>query len=801
MCLSKKLLFCFLLCFPLVAAKAQYHFDQWTTDNGLPQNSVRRIVQTSDGYIWFTTLDGLVRFDGVRFTVFNKSNSKNLLSNRFTHIFADSDDTLWISSEEEGVARYRNGEFQSFTTAAGLPSNSVFEMRMKPDGNLYARTSAGLARFDGSRFISVASIKELHQSESLYAPSGTFWEINENSLSVIRNGQKSVFDLPAELKNEVSPADDLVLSVNLFEDRAGVLWISTNSLKLEFLGGKLFKFANDKFEEISAGGMPPSLVNDIAQDPQGNLWLCTESNGVCRLTQNEFTCYDTENGLATNNINAFLTDREGTFWIVTEDKGIYRVTEQFITAVSTKQGLAGKNVYPILEDQSGAVWLGSLGSLARYKNGKLANYNKNDGLTFMEILSIFEDTDRRLWIGTYNGIQYLENGKFYDISEKFFPNIEAQAVTDIHRDRTGILWFASSLGLIRYDGKSVKTLTTEDGLTENNIKLMIENPDGSFWIGTYNGIALMKDEKFTAYSEKDGLAGNHVRSLYTDETGTLWIGTYESGLSRFKDGKFTNFTVENGLSSNGVFQILEDDRKNFWISSNQGIYRVSREQLNEFADGQRQFVNSTLFGKSDGMLTTEANGGGQPAGIKVSDGRLWFPTQDGVAVINPEAVKFNELPPTVVIENARIDNRKISGLQNGIKMFPGQENLEIDYTGLSFIKSEQVRFRYRLEGLNEKWTEAGNRRTAFFPRLAPGEYVFQVIAANSDNVWNEQGSKITISVKPPFYQHFWFIALIVVLAVGMVFALVKRRIWQLEKEHTVQQAFSRQLIASQEQER
>jgi signal transduction histidine kinase/ligand-binding sensor domain-containing protein len=801
MSLSKKLMFCILSGFSFVVAQAQYRFDQWTTDNGLPQNTVRKIVQTSDGYLWFTTLDGLVRFDGVRFTVFNKANSKNLLSNRFIHILMEADDTLWISSEEQGVARYRNGEFRSFTAADGLPSDSVFETQMRSDGYIYARTTAGFARFDGTRFTTVLAFNEQNQSRTFFASSGTFWEIDATSLNVTKNGQKSVFELPPKIKNDFIPGYDFYLAVALYEDPQGALWITTNNYGKKFLNGKLFKFADGKFEEILADGMPPSLNLDIRQDQRGNIWLSTKGNGACRLSQNKFTCFNTENELATNLVNSTFTDREGTLWISTEDKGIYRLTEQFITSLSIKQGLAKKNVYPIFEDRSGAIWIGAFGGLARYKDGKLTNYTSTDSLTFTEILSIFEDAGGRLWFGTFNGVQYLENGKFYQFNEKLFPNIPPPAVSDIHQDRNGILWFGSNAGLVKYDGKSAKLFTTENGLPGNTIKVILENPDGSLWLGTHNGVALMKDEKFTVYSEKDGLAGNHVRSLYTDETGTLWIGTYESGLSRFKDGKLTNFTVENGLASNGVFQILEDDRKNFWISSNQGIYRVSREQLDEFADGRRQFVTSTLFGKSDGMLTAEANGGGQPAGIKASDGRLWFPTQDGVAIVNPEAVKFNPLPPPVVIENARIDNQKISGLQKGIEMIPGQENLEIDYTGLSFIKPAQVRFRYRLEGFDENWTEAGNRRTAFYPHLAPGEYTFHVIAANSDNVWNEQGAEISITVKPPFYRRWWFIGLAVLLAGGIVFAVVKRRIWQLAKEHSAQQAFSRQLIASQEQER
>jgi signal transduction histidine kinase/ligand-binding sensor domain-containing protein len=794
---QKYLTICLLILLYFIAsAQAQVHFDSWTTDDGLPQNSVRTMLQTSDGYLWLTTLDGLVRFDGIRFTVFNKTNSKNLPGNRFINLFAETADLLWICTEEQGVVRYLDGEFRTFTTADGLPSDSVFEVGKDSDGNLLAYTAKGAARFAGTRFIAIAPFSGEYGYKRFAAASGTFWELTENSLIAVKNGQRFIYDLPADLKKDFFPGYDFFLFVRFFEDRNGVLWLTTNHVS----HNRLFKFTDGNFEEIKAEGMPTSLYNNLTQDRHGNLWFATIYDGACRLSQNRFVCYKAEKGLADNIWNIF-TDREGTLWISTDNKGFFRLNEQAMTSLSTAQGLTRNNAYTIFEDQTGNVWIGSYLALASYRDGKFTNYNRSDGLIYSDVQSIHEDADGRLWIGALAGIQYLENGKFHDFKPQLDAKSGSLSIFDIHRDRRGILWFASNTGLFRYDGASAQLLTIADGLPGNNVKIILENDDGSFWIATYDGIALFKDEKFTNYTEKDGLAGNHVRALYRDETGTLWIGTYDSGLSRFKDGKFTNYTIESGLSSNGAFQILEDSRKNFWISSNQGIYRVSREQLNEFADGKRRVVTSTLFGKSDGMINTEANGGGQPAGIKSRDGRLWFPTQDGVVVINPEAVTTNLLPPPVVIENARIGSENIVNFQKGIEILSGQENLEIDYTGLSFIKPEQLRFRYRLENLDENWTEAGTRRTAFYPYLPPGEYTFRVIADNGEGVWNETGKSISIKVLPPFYRTWWFFALCGLLIGGIVFLIYQRRINQLEKANHAQEEFSRKLLASQEQER
>ena len=799
--LSKRIFLCLCLCLLFSAARAQYRFDSWTADETLPQNSVRAMLQTSDGYFWLTTLDGLVRFDGIRFTVFNKSNSKSLPGNRFINLFSEPDDTLWISTEEQGVIRFQGGEFYTFTTADGLPSDHVFEMFGEIDGTLTAFTSKGSAKFDGTHFINALSEPETIKFKRLYAPSGKLWEINKTALTAEKDGQKNSYELPTEVKKDFEAEHNLFIAIKLFEDAEGDLWFSFNQFDRSFKNSRLFRLSNAKLEEIIAENMPRSLVFDIKEDRNGNLWLATQEDGACRLSENRFTCYTPENEFPSRFVRTMLKDREGTLWLTTDDKGIYRLYEQFITPLSTAQGLTEKNVYAILEDRSGAVWIGSHGALARYKDGKFTNYKRGDGLKYVDVQSLFEDQDGRLWIGSLDGVVYFENGKFHDFRDNFPKQPTDTAVHDIHQDRQGNLWFATNYGLYKYDGSSITVLTTADGLPGDNVKTILENDDGSFWLATYSGIALFKDGKFTNYTEENGLAGNHVRALYKDETGTLWIGTYDSGLSRFKDEKFTNYTIENGLPSNGAFQILEDAGRNFWMTSNQGIYRVSRAHLEEFAEGKRQIVPSTLFGKTDGMLSAEANGGGQPAGIKTKDGRFWFPTQDGAAIIDTEKVKLNPLPPPVVIEEARIDNQKIESLKNEIKLVPGQENLEIDYTGLSFIKPEQVQFRYRLEGLEDDWTEAKNRRTAFYPHLSPGNYVFRVIAANSDNVWNEQGATMKVVVLPPFYQTRLFIVAAVAVALLMIYAIYRARVSRLERARAAQEEFSRRLINAHETER
>jgi len=320
------------------------------------------------------------------------------------------------------------------------------------------------------------------------------------------------------------------------------------------------------------------------------------------------------------------------------------------------------------------------------------------------------------------------------------------------------------------------------------------------WIGTDAGLTKYKDGVFTAFTEKDGLAPNIVRAIYEDGEGTLWIGTYDSGLYRLRNGRFTHYTTSEGLFDNGAFSIIEDDNNNFWISCNLGIYRVRKAELNDLADGRTKSITSVPYNKRDGMLNAECNGVGQPAGIRARDGRIWFPTQHGVAVIDPKRVPVNSQPPAVVIESVMVDTRPVA-LSSGVRLEPGQVNLEIDYSGLSFISPELVKFKYKLGGLDADWVDVGTRRTAYYAHLPPGTYSFRVIAANRDGIWNEAGATIQIIVVPPFWRTRWFIAGAVVALALLAYLFYQRRIAQLKRANRAQERFSQQLIDQQEGER
>lgn len=784
----------FLVCGASSAAMAQYRFDVLNTDTGLPQNSVYSILQTRDGYLWFTTLDGLVRYDGASFFVFNKANSPGINSNRFTRLLEDRDGALWICTEDGGLTRFINGAFTTYTTVQGLPHNWIFNLRQTESEDILIQTYTGLARWhDGQISIVSTDLNSFDVILGYAGRSGAIWYRFGTTLREIRNGVTIDYTIP-----EYSPDDQHY--PQLYEDREERLWIGTKQPGLLMLkDGKLTSYT-------SKDGLPQAAVTAFYEDHEGALWFGTNGGGLVKYGGGKFSTFTTQQGLPSNSIVTIYEDREDTLWVGTSDGGLVRMGRQIIKAYSEKDGLRGKSFYPMLEDRAGNLWIGGEG-LHRFYSGVFTYYPLNitaearlQGARFRPVSAFYEDTDGRLWIGSDQNLFSFKDEQFTIETSRFDLDPLKTFIYDIHRDRRGVMWFCTRDGLIEDRAGKHRRYRVGDGLPNDEVHAMLEDHEGALWFGTYGGVARMFDGQFTNYTESDGLSSNRVRSLYEDSDGVLWIGTYDGGLNRFKDGHFTRYNMSNGLFSNGVFAILEDDAGNFWMSSNQGIYRVSRRQLNEFAEGKIPSIHSISYGKADGMHNTECNGGQQPAALRARDGRLWFPTIDGVVVVDPRAIAFNVQPPQVVIESVMLD-REALPTGAALRITPGQESLEIHYAGLSFIKPEHARFRYRLEGLDSEWVEAGGRRVAFYSHLPAGHYVFRVIAANSDGVWNEQGATIQITVVPPVWRREWFILLVVVLLAATLTLLVRARINKLQRARAAQEAFSRQLLASQEQER
>jgi signal transduction histidine kinase/ligand-binding sensor domain-containing protein len=768
-----------LFCVPL-QANDQVAVDHWTTDNGLPLNSAKGICQTPEGYLWIATLDGLVRFDGVRFTTYNRSNTEGIEGNRFTWMVCGSNGGFWAGSDGSGATEYRQGRFH--TVLDGLASNIVGGMLGDSAGNPWVLALGIVSRWDAGthRFIRLDDKGDVLSGVPRVDGSSIFYRVEASGVHVFAHGEQSRYFLPAGWH-----AGDVKLAG---EDSSGRIWLAGSGKMAKLIGGRW-----------SVMGLSKRGFSTDFRDSRGRTWqIETEWDEPGNITQSVSHAGVRAGGIR---YSTLFEDREGNIWLTTDGDGLYRLRYQSIQVISQEEGLPDRNIYSVYQSEDGAVWIGTWsGGLGRYRDGKINTYTTANGLASNRVYAIGEYPEGVLWVSNLRGLHRLmRNGQFEPVAIDIngASNWEIRA---IHADRRGILWLGSGAGLIRFDGAHWTMLTRKDGLASDDVRVIIDSQDGGIWAGGYGGLSRLCSGRVQAWTQEDGLPSNTVRSLHEDAGGVLWIGTYDGGLGRFHQGRFTTYTVRDGLFNNGVFRILEDARGNFWMSSNRGIYRVSKRQLNDFAAGKTRTINSIEYGRSDGMRNIECNGGLWPAGIEAEDGRLWFPTQDGVAIIDPARSAADLAPPPVVIESCQIDHRP-APIDRVLKLAPGRENVEIQYTALSFINSEHIRFKYQLSGLDRDWVEAGTRRTAFYPHLPPGSYIFRVAAAHGDGVWNDAGAQLSIVVLPAFHQTWWFASLLALTAAGSVWLGWRYRVGQLERARAAEQAFARQLIASQENER
>lgn len=735
----------------------------WTTEEGLPQNTVTAILQTRDGYLWLGTFGGLARFDGVKFTVFTAAHSAGLKDNRILALYEDRQGALWIGTETGGATRYMQGSFTAFTTQQGLPDNRVTAFCEDGDGALWIATYGGVVRLNAGQFhtYTTADGLPINAVNAISAdPHGTIWAGTSRGLARFHDGAFTVYSKQDGL------LDDGVSFIRANDDAS--LWVGTEHGLTRLMNGLL------------SASLRVRLPRDVWQDADGSLWMASWEEGILRWDGHLLAAVAGARGLPSNKVRTIFKDREGILWIGTTGGGLVSWKEKRVISYTRQDGLVSDDTYPLLEDREGAMWIGSIGGLTRLQTGAATAHGLAEGLRGGAVWSLCEDRAGTLWVGrlAQPSLCRLIGSKLACFSETH--GWEPAPVFSVYQDRQGVIWVGTGggRGLARFDGDTFRFYRAADGLVDGEVRFITQTQDGALWIGATNGLSRFKDGTFTNYTTQDGLSHNSVRVVYEDADGTLWIGTYGGGLNRFKQGRFSAYTTANGLFDDVVSWILEDARGNFWMSGNRGIFRASRKELSDFADGKTAAFTCISYGVADGMPSSECNGGGQPGGWKSRDGRLWFPTIKGVVVVDPR--QMNDLPPPVHIEHMLV-NKMPMNLWQQIEAPPGQGDLEIHYTALSLVAPEKVRFKYRLEGYDQDWTEAGARRVAYYTNVPPGRYRFRVLAMNNDGVWNETGAVVAFRLMPHFYQTPWFFMLVGAGLILLGWSGYKWRVKRLER--------------------
>ena len=727
------------ICFGLDPERAitQYVHQVWKTEHGLPQKRVNDILQTKDGYLWFTSPENLVRFDGLKFTIFESGRIPSLTSRNLPVLVEDLEGNLWIATEGAGVARYKDGSFFSFTTKNGLSDNSVLSIAVDRKGALWIGTQWGGLNHLQNGKVTVYKAKDGtpgNRINFLFVDErGDLWIAGEG-LSRFHNGTFKRYTKADGLSH------DVVTSIT--SDRKGSIWLGT-------WGGGVNKLENGKFISYSTTeGLSHNEVRNIHYDKGGNLWVGTREGGLCRFKDGKWETYSQPQGLSDNGVRALYEDRDGSLWIGTYSQGLNRLKNGTFISYSSEEGFPADEVWSIYGDRHGTLWMGTQNGIVQYSNGIFKSFGVESGLTATNAVSIHGDSTGQLWVGTRGGGLFVfKNGHFTQFP--FLKGTSYQFINCLYVDRSDNVWVGLADGAIRIQNGQIQQYSTRDGLAHNSTSGFLEDRSGNLWIASRGGLSYMRNNQFKSFSTEAG-----VVSMHEDNDGTLWVGML-GRLCRFQNEKFRCYTARDGLHHDTASAITDDDAGNLWISGSKGIFRVHKKNFLDYDKGLVSSIHSIIYGLADGMKDSEGNSG-DPAVWKTSDGRLWFPTLKGITVVNPRNIIRSHGSIPAVIEKFLADHQDYDPKKKDLKIPPGQKRLEFYYAGLNLFAPERIRFQYKLDGYDKEWQYGGTQRSASYTNIPPGNYTFRIRAGNEEGEWSEQGSSVAFYLRPRFYQTKWF---------------------------------------------
>jgi diguanylate cyclase (GGDEF)-like protein/PAS domain S-box-containing protein len=737
----------------VLALSAEKSVDQyvrvtWRAENGLPQSHVNAVAQSSDGYVWAATQAGLARFDGQRFVIFDKSGHREMVSNYALTLIATRKGELYAGTTA-GLMRISGEKIETFTTANGLPNNVITALVESRDGSVWIGTAGGVARLAGNRVSPFRPSELPHARVTALSEdwSGRIWIGTMNGLASHTGGQFSRHGTADGFREE------RILALAASSD--GGVWIGSASGLRHYRAGEFRNYGD-------AHGLRAARVSAVYEDRTGAIWIGTLNHGLGRLRDDRVELEP----FADYSVSSFLEDREGNLWVATSS-GLTRLADGAV--ISFSAGLIDEDVKSVHGDRSGTIWAGTGRGLQTLDGSDLLA--RRDGLSSSDVLCAMTARDGSQWIGTSDGgLNHVRDGRVrrYGRAE----GLPSQMVISLYEDRRGQIWVGTAGGLARVAGGEVQAFPAP--LSGQIVGALLEDREGVLWAGTQDGgLNRIAGSRVDSFTTRNGLTSDFILALHQDSSGAIWIGTAGGGVSRFKDGKFVNLNSSHGLLDDNVFAILEDDAGNLWMSCTKGVFRAGLREMHAVADGADSRVRTVVYGHGDGMKSSECKGGAQPVAWKTPDGKLWFATRRGVAMINPAAAQTATAAFPVVIEEIYADGKKLPA---GASVEPGVRNLEVQYTSPTFKAPEKVTFQYMLEGFDDAWVDAGTRRAAYYTNLPPGRYEFRVRAGSRETFELAPVSTAALSVKPFFYQTYWFWAVVALAVMALVWSAHRWRV-------------------------
>ncbi len=785
MCISAILQAVFLLLPPPALALdttkpvADFMHQTWSVDNGLPQSTVRGISQTTDGYLWFATHEGVARFDGLAFAVFDESNSPALRGSGVVALLAQKDGGLLLGLRGGGLVRFHRGKFEAVIPKGGLPAGTISLLAEDPTGAVWVGTTeSGLARIvqGVSRIFTTADglpgdwVTAVRPAEN-----GDIWIGTMRGLVIFRDGNL--------VKQPTNSWLDTANIAAILQDKKKRLWFATSGEGLAVRTGESIR------RYRRGGGLASDNLASLYLDRDGALWIGT-LEGIQRLVDEKFEAFASEDGLTNNYIREIFEDAEGSVWVGT-DRGIDRFRDSSIITWDSRKGLTQEFARVALEDRKGRIWVGTSDGLFAITPTTVRRYGREQGLLNGAILTLAEDGDGTLWVGTNGGgLHRMRGDRFELVSAKL--GLSTASVRAILPARDGSLWIGTNSGLVSWAWRgeaSAIRLGIADGLPGEQINALFEDAQGRIWVGARGGLGLLeKGDQIRVKSLAPTLGSSAtVLAINADTEGRIWVSSV-SGLALLRtEGsalalKF--FSKKEGIPAQTYFSTIDDARGSLWMCSNRGIVKVAKSQIDEVLSGKRTAVESVFFGRAEGMKTAQCNGSSQPAGWRTQNGRLLFATALGLAVAEPgrQATETLRAPP-VHIQSVLFDAVPLATNADGVLVVPsGQHRLEISYVGLNLADPDKVRYRYQLLGFDRDWVEAGRETKAVYTNLGSGAFEFRVLAAREGGPWSEPGAVLTLEKQLRFHERLWFRVLFAVALIVTVFVIYRGRVAQLNAQ-------------------
>jgi PAS domain S-box-containing protein len=776
-------------------AITQFSHTAWSAKDGIP-GPVRAIAQTPDGYLWLGTEAGLYRFDGLRFVPWESRFHERLAGPSVWSLLTARDGSLWIGFSSSGIGNLRDGHLKNYSPNDGAPSGGVLSIAEDANGRIWAGGQYGFSKFDRGEWHRVGeeSGYPARGAQALYVDSlGTLWAATDGlafGLSdnpVLRN---TIFTLAPnhERFEPTGQAVGMVWSMSGGPD--GNVWIADTS-------------GHAARSLVARGANPAVAVGDeplcLLFDDNRTLWVGLIERGLRRTTgpaeleSSGLEQLQASDGLSGGMIYSAFKDREGNVWFGTAG-GLDRFRENKVTPFSEGEGLEPDQQIALTSTPDGSVWIVSYtrDSVRRFRNGtfltsKLPPFSDSDSA---RILSLATDGNS-VWVGGNFKLAHETNGEFaysQHLDVEKGSNVEA-----IAHDATGALWISisewwqsipeSSAKIMRFNGGQWTDFSTRTDLPRFRSRAIYGDPQGRVWLGFENGeVAVYEDDKFRVYSAADGLRSGRILSITSDSAGNIWVGG-EGGLSRFQQGRFVTLTAKQGLAGNSISGIIEDDEGFLWLACALGIFRVSPQEMEKSLASPSYIMQGTTLTAADGLRGLPRQREPFPTATRAADGRLWFATTGGIAVIDPRHLPRNLIPPPVTIEAIKADEQLLPAT-SGMRLPPKTKEVEIEYAGISLTDPGRVQFRHKLEGYDDHWRGPVATRHIRYTNLPPGQYRFQVVASNNDGVWNETGASWSFSMEPAFYQTIWFRLASFGVVAGFFVVLYKIRLRRITRHNT-----------------